>query len=133
MRILSVRQPWAHAILHYGKDVENRSWATPYRGPVAIHASRALDQAGAHLARTMDIDLAALPRGVILGCVTLDTITTDAASPWAQHERWHWQLSDPRVLPEPLPYRGCLRLGYLDPAVSALLAERTGGTYTNDR
>jgi hypothetical protein len=36
---LSIRQPWAHAIVHLGKDVENRSRSHPHRGPVLIHAS----------------------------------------------------------------------------------------------
>lgn len=40
MRVLTVRQPWAWAIVHGGKDVENRvrNIAGDYRGPVAIHA-----------------------------------------------------------------------------------------------
>lgn len=40
VRILTVRQPWAHAIIHLGKDVENRvrNIAGDYRGTVAIHA-----------------------------------------------------------------------------------------------
>lgn len=40
MRVLTVRQPWAWAIIHGGKDVENRvrNIAGAYRGPVAIHA-----------------------------------------------------------------------------------------------
>ncbi|RKT31139.1 hypothetical protein DEU34_3076 [Microbacterium sp. AG1240] len=40
MRILTVRQPWAWAIIHAGKNVENRSRniAGFYRGPVLIHA-----------------------------------------------------------------------------------------------
>lgn len=38
MRALTVRQPWAWAIIHSGKDVENRTQAWSYRGPVAIHA-----------------------------------------------------------------------------------------------
>jgi len=40
MRALTVRQPWAWAIMH-GKDVENRSRniAGDYRGPVAITAA----------------------------------------------------------------------------------------------
>jgi hypothetical protein len=43
MRILTVRQPWAWAIIHGGKDIENRvrNIAGDYRGPVAIHAARA--------------------------------------------------------------------------------------------
>lgn len=36
--ILSIRQPWAWAILHAGKDIENRSWSTRVRGRVLIHA-----------------------------------------------------------------------------------------------
>lgn len=36
MRILSVRQPWAWALVDGWKDVENRSWRTAYRGPIAI-------------------------------------------------------------------------------------------------
>ena len=43
MRILTVRQPWAWAIIHGGKDVENRvrNIAGDYRGPVAIHVAMA--------------------------------------------------------------------------------------------
>ena len=40
MRALSIRQPWANAIVYHGKDVENRTWATNYRGPVLIHAGK---------------------------------------------------------------------------------------------
>ncbi|MGX9346602.1 hypothetical protein [Microbacterium sp. KNMS] len=41
MRILTVRQPWAWAIIHGGKDVENRTrnLAGSYRGLVAIHVA----------------------------------------------------------------------------------------------
>ena len=40
MRTLSIRQPWAWLIVHGHKDVENREWATDYRGPLLIHASK---------------------------------------------------------------------------------------------
>ena len=45
MRILTVRQPWAWAIIHGGKDVENRvrNIAGAYRGPVAIHVAQEID------------------------------------------------------------------------------------------
>lgn len=44
MRILTVRQPWAWAIIHGGKDIENRprNIAGDYRGPVAIHVATAM-------------------------------------------------------------------------------------------
>ncbi len=43
MRAITVRQPWAWAIVHGGKDVENRSRniAGSYRGLIAIHAGLA--------------------------------------------------------------------------------------------
>lgn len=42
MRVLTVRQPWAGAIVWRGKDVENRvrNIAGSYRGPVAIHVGQ---------------------------------------------------------------------------------------------
>ena len=43
MKVLSVRQPWAWAIIHGGKDVENRNWDTKFRGRLAIHAGKQFD------------------------------------------------------------------------------------------
>lgn len=40
MIALSIRQPWAWAILYGGKRIENRSWRCDYRGPILIHASK---------------------------------------------------------------------------------------------
>ena len=47
MKALSVRQPWAWAIAHGHKDVENRSWPTQWHGRLAIHASARWDEDGA--------------------------------------------------------------------------------------
>lgn len=40
MKAISIIQPWAWLIAYGGKDIENRSRRTSYRGPIAIHASR---------------------------------------------------------------------------------------------
>jgi hypothetical protein len=40
MKAMSIKQPWVHAILHEGKDIESRSWQRHFRGWVAIHASK---------------------------------------------------------------------------------------------
>lgn len=40
MKALSIRQPWAHAILFAGKRIENRTWSTPFRGEFLIHAAK---------------------------------------------------------------------------------------------
>lgn len=43
MKALSIRQPWAWAILHGGKRLENRDWAgCAYRGPILIHAAKSV-------------------------------------------------------------------------------------------
>ena len=39
MRALSVKQPWAWAIMHAGKTIENRPRPTHLREVIAIHAS----------------------------------------------------------------------------------------------
>jgi hypothetical protein len=46
MRALTVQQPWAWAIVHGGKDVENRTQAWGYRGPLAIHAGQRWSERG---------------------------------------------------------------------------------------
>jgi hypothetical protein len=40
MRGISIRHPWAWAIVHAGKRIENRDWYCDYRGPILIHASK---------------------------------------------------------------------------------------------
>jgi hypothetical protein len=47
MKALTVQQPWAWAIIHGGKDVENRTQLWSYRGPLAIHAGSRFSQRGA--------------------------------------------------------------------------------------
>lgn len=44
MKALSIRQPWAGLIVHDYKDIENRGWATHYRGPILIHAPLTRDE-----------------------------------------------------------------------------------------
>lgn len=48
-RALSIRQPWAWAILNAGKNIENRPRRFNYRGPICLHAS---------LYQPRDIDIA---------------------------------------------------------------------------
>ena len=41
-KALSIRQPWAWAILNAGKNIENRPRRFNYRGPICLHASKAM-------------------------------------------------------------------------------------------
>lgn len=47
LRAITVQQPWAWAIAHGGKTIENRSRTLSYRGPLAIHAGKAWARRGA--------------------------------------------------------------------------------------
>jgi activating signal cointegrator 1 len=40
LKALSLTQPWATLVALGAKRIETRSWSTPYRGPIAIHASK---------------------------------------------------------------------------------------------
>jgi hypothetical protein len=46
MKALTLHQPWASLIAVAAKLYETRSWATSYRGPIAIHAGKNTDYLG---------------------------------------------------------------------------------------
>lgn len=142
IRIMTVRQPWAWAIIHGGKDVENRvrNIAGDYRGPVAIHAGLRFDDDGPY---TPEVSRALteqgmwsteLTRGAIIGVVDLvgvhfgpfaETWDVEAernarCTPWADADRWHLELAHPRPLRTPVPFKGSLGLRRFD---SALIEE----------
>lgn len=124
MKALSVRQPYAWAIIHGGKNVENRQWRTPYRGPLLIHAGSRLH---AHAtSRPWPADAALAPRGGFVGVVDLvDVIPQEMphtrhlhpkraewsrwwTSPWADDgARYLWILENSRTIePAFVPARG---------------------------
>lgn len=100
VRVLTVRQPWAWAIIQGGKDVENRSWPAKHRGPLLIHAGNAFERDGYETVKR----LATVPpppandfvRRAIVGVVELVDCVQDSDSEWAVAGQWHWCLSSPR-------------------------------------
>lgn len=72
MRILTVRPPWSAAIIHSGKNVENRARniAGAYRGPVAIHAGKQFDHDAVFPDKTpLDVDVYGTEGGIIRGAI----------------------------------------------------------------
>jgi ASCH domain len=74
MKALSVRQPWASAIIHSTKNIENRGWPINYRGDIVIHAAKTCTKKEYQLARefcqSMGViipELISLRRGQIIG------------------------------------------------------------------
>jgi hypothetical protein len=102
MKAITLHQPWAHAVLALGKDVENRSWTTRYRGLLLIHAGVVVERGEA---RQLGLDPATLTTGAVVGVVTLAGIERDVSSTWALPGHWHWQLRDPIAI-EPVACRG---------------------------
>jgi hypothetical protein len=133
LRALSVQQPWAHAIMRLGKDVENRSWRSKYSGPLLIHASARREpnpqgQLHEFMAKAPPKSrLLHLPTSAIIGVVDLVDYTKarisgvripeDSKSKWAQTGYWHWQLRNARPI-RPVECNG--RLGLWTPTPSVL-------------
>ena len=88
-KALSIRQPWAWAIIHAGKDIENREWKTKFRGPVCIHAAKSMtrDEYG-HAERFMHMfaietpDRDAMWMGGIVGMAEIVDCVDASNSPW---------------------------------------------------
>lgn len=105
MKTLTLTQPWATLVIYGFKKYETRSWATSYRGPLAIHAAKGLghfpneaalwDLAlsppfGAALIRAGYGNPGRLPRGAVLGETELTAvygIRADHLEDLITHER----------------------------------------------
>jgi len=118
MKALSVIMPWPWLILKHGKDVENRTWNTNYRGRILIHASKKPDPFLTEItARAISdkITSAELKElfswcGKIVGSVELVDCVKCHSSKWAENGMWHWVLKNPVLFEKPIPARGSLGL-----------------------
>lgn len=120
---LSIRQPWAWAVLYAGKRVENRSWHTTYRGLVYLHAGLVVDyHAVDELAEVIGQVPAPRPVaycGALIGVATLSDCVrpndvADDQIPWASGP-WCFVLEGVHALACPVPLRGQLGLFGVDP------------------
>jgi len=111
IRALTIRQPWAAAIAYADKRVENRVWATAYRGPVLIHAGKAMDRRHgpmvASVTRGLQLDL-----GAVLAVARITDCHEDdgECTPWSQAGHFHFVLDEVTALPLPIPWDGTQRL-----------------------
>jgi hypothetical protein len=94
---LSIQQPWAWLIANGRKQIENRSWRTEFRGPIAIHAGKKPDRETLDTLRAdihpvlgmrmmpswMDKDaLSNLPQGGIIGVCEIYACTDESEDEW---------------------------------------------------
>jgi hypothetical protein len=123
MKALSIRQPWAWAIIHAGKDIENRNWSTSYRGPILIHAAKGMTLAeydgfmafvaerfpGKRLPLHFPLP-EEMERGGIVGKARIGNCVSSSPSPWF-FGPYGFVLADA----EPLPFRPLKgALGFFD-------------------
>lgn len=124
MKALSLWRPWAEAILHYGKDVENRAWSTPLRGRILLHSGQAVERGVSILCKneyeimnwrnSNTLNVEELPTGLVGTVEIVGCIFDSYDSLWARPRRWNWVLANPRAFAEPIPYRGRQRLFEVD-------------------
>jgi hypothetical protein len=95
MKALSIRQPYAFAIVMGFKPVENRDWPTRYRGGVLIHAGKKeetddVEGVLRQIAHETGVALPVIQKGytshrslgTIVGAATLTDCVTAMASEW---------------------------------------------------
>ncbi len=115
MKAITIKQPWVHAILREGKDIENRSWQRSFRGWLALHAS-AQPRRGAHFPRGRCVpELDTLPCSAICGVARVVDIVTKSRSKWFWRPEdgatnYGWVLADVTALKTPIPCTGALGL-----------------------
>jgi hypothetical protein len=128
VRALTIRQPWAGSFFaeRNPKNVENRPFASQYRGPVMIHAGQRLASEPTAMSTVTRLlggePQIGAPRGgvqwalgQVIGVAELVSIHPveecgGKCSPWALPARAHWCFAKARLLRRPVPAFGKLGL-----------------------
>lgn len=127
MKALTILQPWAEMIARGVKPVENRSWPTSYRGPLAIHTGKshtwlesenALEWPsvyGVALPQVGELTFGAIVAiAELVDCVRPDKLPPElAGNPWACGP-FCWILANVRRLDTPFPCKGMQSLWETD-------------------
>lgn len=108
IKVLSIKQPWADAIIYCGKDIENRTWNTKLRGRFLVHASKQVDKEAPDwvwaMVRHFSPDVPML--GGVIGSVELVDVVDDSDSKWFQGPKG-FVLKDPKPI-KFIPMKGNL-------------------------
>ena len=144
MNALSLIEPWASLVAWGYKKIETRSWYTPYRGVIAIHASKSkeaikdpedvdflFDEAGLATPDWWPDEPTKYPLGKVVAVVRLldcKRMTADLIAKTSEQEvafgawqegRFAWYLGEARRIEEAIPCRGALGLWDLPAEVEA--------------
>ena len=125
VRALTLWQPWASCIAYGTKRIENRRWATDYRGWLLLHAGATIDPAAKYAVMARPFLNRPQPVGAVLGWARLDDCHADdgMCTLWSAPGQWHWHLTDVHRLPRPVPCPGARGLWTPTPALLDLVRE----------
>lgn len=115
MKAISVQQPWAWAIIHAGKDIENRTWNSHYRGPLVIHAPAKMQRDFWWPRGVAKPHAEELETSAIIGIVDMVNVVEKRRSKWFGGP-FGFILNNPRAL-RPIACKGGLGLWNLPPNV----------------
>jgi hypothetical protein len=133
MLALTIQQPFASAIVHGPKRIENRMWRPPpyvIGQRIAIHAGKTVYRRGTPVLQRLWGDmpeLESLPRGAILGTARLASVQPLATAPPAvRMSPWStgpicWCLDRVRALDEPVYCRGRRRLWRVPSEIQSMM------------
>ena len=115
MKTLTIKQPWADAIVYGTKRTENRTWSTRYRGRLLIHAGGSYDQIARYVIPAEDRADWPDTRKALIGLATFTDVHPAAGgccAPWGESGAgvYHWTLTDVVTLAEPVACPGRLGL-----------------------
>ena len=120
IRGLTLIQPWATMIADGKKTIETRTWATPYRGWIAIHAGKNRLMLGSKDDYPLG-QILAVAR--LVDCRPMEESDERAAQTALYEGAKAWVLEDVRPLATPIPTTGMLGLWRLPPSVETRLRE----------
>ena len=145
IKVISLWQPWASLMAAGYKIDETRHWKTSYRGPLAIHAAKTIDVAGApeqlcrdafgqHWSRILPVGMV-LAVGELTACVHTESVVgrITAANLEAGNfskSRYAWRVKDIRPLTPMLPLIG--RQGLFNWEPPADLVDHLGPAVDHD-
>lgn len=121
------------------KRIETRSWATKYRGPLAIHAAKGglgVRELNAFVLSEPLLKTALMGQTLTAGCIVAVVNLRDCATTNSLYQflsakerkfgdyapgRFGWLTENLFRLPEPIPYKGSQGLGIVSPGVVEMI------------
>ena len=151
MKALTLHEPWATAIALGLKTLETRGWPTHYRGQLAIHASKTINERALIWYASRNVlpgDIKLNPGTIVAVCSLKEVWPThklmnrgwysDPSIPIVTEDeydlgefaygRYGWELNNITALEEPIPIRGYQGLWNVPPEIEEAIKLQMAST-----